>query len=155
MAKILIAFASMSGNTEEIAELIKSSIDTMGHDIEMKEIEHINTQKLVEFDGIILGAYTWGDGELPYEVEDFYDDLENLNLTGKKAAVFGSGDHAYPKFCAAVDLLEERLKECGAQIIQEGLKVELAPETEEDIERCVTFAINYISQFEDQFEETV
>ena len=94
MAKILIAFASMSGNTEEIAELIKSSIDTMGHDIEMKEIENINTQKLLEFDGIILGVYTWGDGELPYEVEDFYDDIENLNLTGKKAAVFGSGDHA-------------------------------------------------------------
>lgn len=146
MSKILIAFASMSGNTEEIAELIKTGIEPLGHEIEMKEIENINTEILLEFDGILLGAYTWGDGELPYEVEDFYDDIENLDLTGKKAAVFGSGDHAYPKFCAAVDILEERLVACGAELIEEGLKVELAPETEEDIERCVTFAFNFGSK---------
>jgi flavodoxin I len=143
MAKILIAFASMSGNTEEIAELIKSGIETTGHEIDMMEIENINIQKLVEYDGILLGAYTWGDGELPYEVEDFYDDIESLDLSGKKTAVFGSGDHAYPKFCAAVDLIEERLVACGAELVQEGLKVELAPETEEDIEMCVTFGFNF------------
>jgi flavodoxin I len=146
MSKILIAFASMSGNTEEIAELIKTGIEPLGHEIEMKEIENINTEKLLDYDGIILGAYTWGDGELPYEVEDFYDDMENLDLSGKKAAVFGSGDHAYPKFCAAVDILEERLVACGAELIEEGLKVELAPETEEDIERCVSFAFNFGSK---------
>jgi len=148
MSKILIAFASMSGNTEEIAELIKTSIEPLGHEIEMKEIENINTQKLLEYEGIILGAYTWGDGELPYEVEDFYDDIETMDLTGKKVAVFGSGDHAYPKFCAAVDILEERLVACGAEIVEQGLKVELAPETEEDIERCVTFAFNFAGRLE-------
>lgn len=148
MSKILIAFASMSGNTEEIAELIKTSIEPLGHEIEMKEIENINTQKLLEYDGIILGAYTWGDGELPYEVEDFYDDIETMDLTGKKVAVFGSGDHAYPKFCAAVDILEERLMACGAEIVEQGLKVELAPETEEDIERCVTFAFSFAGRLE-------
>jgi len=149
MAKILIAFASMSGNTEEIAELIKTTIESPSHEIEMKEIENISSQKLLDYDGIILGAYTWGDGELPYEVEDFYDDIEGLDLAGKKVAVFGSGDHAYPKFCAAVDILEERLIACGADLVEEGLKVELAPETEEDIERCVTFAFNFSSKLEE------
>ncbi|MFP7733336.1 hypothetical protein ACLHDF_07910 [Priestia aryabhattai] len=51
MARIFIAYASTSGTTEEI--------------------EHINVQSLVQYDGILLSVYTWGNGDLPYEVEDF------------------------------------------------------------------------------------
>ena len=84
MAKILIAYASMSGNTEEISELIKSNLEPFGHDIGREEIEQLDIQKLVEYDGILLGVYTWGNGDLPYEVEDFYDEIESVDLTGKK-----------------------------------------------------------------------
>ncbi|MFQ6391298.1 flavodoxin [Priestia aryabhattai] len=149
MTKILIAYASMSGNTEEISELIKSNLKPFGYHIDMKEIEHLDIQKLVEYDGILLGVYTWGNGDLPYEVEDFYDEIENVDLTGKKAAIFGSGDRSYPEFCAAVDLLEEKLELCGAEIVQKGLKIELAPETEEDIEHCNFFAISFSKSLEE------
>jgi flavodoxin I len=149
MAKILIAYASMSGNTEEISELIKSNLEPFGYDINIKEIEHLDVQKLVEYDGILLGVYTWGNGDLPYEVEDFYDEIENVDLTGKKAAIFGSGDRSYPEFCAAVDLLEEKLESSGAKIVQKGLKIELAPEAEEDIEQCNSFAICFSKRLEE------
>ncbi|MGG3178141.1 flavodoxin [Priestia megaterium] len=149
MTKILIAYASMSGNTEEISELIKSNLKPFGYNIDMEEIEHLDIQKLVEYDGILLGVYTWGNGDLPYEVEDFYDEIENVDLTGKKAAIFGSGDRSYPEFCAAVDLLEEKLELCGAEIVQKGLKIELAPETEEDIEQCKSFAIIFSKSLEE------
>lgn len=149
MTKILIAYASMSGNTEEISELIKSNLEPFGYHIDMEEIEHLDIQKLVEYDGILLGVYTWGSGDLPYEVEDFYDEIENINLTGKKAAIFGSGDRSYPEFCAAVDLLEEKLELCGAEIVQKGLKIELAPETEEDIEHCNSFATSFSKNLEE------
>ncbi|MBU3574114.1 flavodoxin [Priestia aryabhattai] len=149
MAKILIAYASMSGNTEEISELIKSNLEPFGHDIGREEIEQLDIQKLVEYDGILLGVYTWGNGDLPYEVEDFYDEIESVDLTGKKAAIFGSGDRSYPEFCAAVDLLEEKLELCGAEIVQKGLKIELAPETEEDIEQCNSFAIIFSKSLEE------
>jgi len=149
MAKILIAYASMSGNTEEIAELIKSNLEPFGYDIDIEEIEHLDIQKLVEYDGILLGVYTWGNGDLPYEVEDFYDEIENVDLTGKKAAIFGSGDRSYPEFCAAVDLLEEKLELSGAEIVQKGLKIELAPEAEEDIEQCNSFAISFSKSIEE------
>ncbi|WP_078542985.1 flavodoxin [Litchfieldia alkalitelluris] len=146
MAKIVIAFASMSGNTEEIADLLKVSIEPFEHEIDLAEIEHMDVNDLLQYDGILIGSYTWGDGDLPYETEDFYEDLLSIDLTGKKAAVFGSGDHAYPKFCAVVDLFEERLKECNAELIQEGLKVELTPDTQEEIDECVDFAVNFASQ---------
>ncbi|WP_412176619.1 flavodoxin domain-containing protein, partial [Klebsiella pneumoniae] len=53
MAKILIAYASMSGNTEEIAELIKSNFEPFDYDIDIEKIEHLDIQKLVEYDGIL------------------------------------------------------------------------------------------------------
>ncbi|CAI8981669.1 MULTISPECIES: flavodoxin domain-containing protein [Bacillus] len=92
MAEILIAFASMSGNTESIADLIKVSLDAFNHEVELKEMEGMDAEELLEYDGIILGSYTWGDRELPFEAEDFHDDLEGIDLAGKKVAVFGSGE---------------------------------------------------------------
>lgn len=146
MTKIVIAYASMSGNTEEIAELLKVSFEPFGHETELMEMEHMDVHDLLKYDGILLGSYTWGDGDLPYETEEFYENLLTVDLTGKNAAVFGSGDHAYPKFCAAVDLFEDRLKECGTNIIQAGLKVEFTPDTQEEIDRCVDFAVQFANQ---------
>ncbi|CAM4243197.1 flavodoxin [Bacillus manliponensis] len=143
MAKILIAYASMSGNTESIVDLVKASLEVFDHEIEVKEIENMEVDELLDYDGILLGSYTWGEGELPFEAEDFHDELENVDLSGKKAAVFGSGDTAYELFCEAVPILEKRLTECGAELVVEGLKIELAPEEDEDIERCSNFAIAF------------
>lgn len=143
MAKILIAYASMSGNTEAIADLLKAKIELLGHSVDLREIEHMEVKELLHYDAFLIGSYTWGDGELPYEAEDFYDALSNVNLAGKKAAVFGSGDTAYSQFCAAVDLFETRLKECGAEITQEGIKIEFTPSTQEEKDQCEQFAVNF------------
>lgn len=40
---------------------------------------------LEQYDGIILGAYTWGDGDLPDDFLDFYDAMDSIDLTGKKS----------------------------------------------------------------------
>ena len=50
--------------------------------------------------------------------------MEGVELKGKKAAVFGPGDSSYSLFCEAVDILEKRLKECGAEIIIDSLKID-------------------------------
>ncbi len=62
---------------------------------------------------------------------DFYDGMDSVNLTGKKAAVFGSCDSSYPLYGAAVDILIEKLRERGAEVDLHGLKVELTPDEEE------------------------
>ncbi|MGQ0416045.1 flavodoxin domain-containing protein [Bacillus sp. HC-TM] len=117
------------------------------HEVVLQEMEGMDAEELLAYDGIILGSYTWGDGELPFEAEDFHDDLENIDLAGKKVAVFGSGDTAYELFCEAVTIFEERLVERGAELVQEGLKIELAPEDEEDVEKCSNFAIAFAEKF--------
>ena len=44
--------------------------------------------------------------------------MDSIDLTGKKAAVFGSCDSAYPKYGVAVDILIEKLKERGRSCVR-------------------------------------
>ncbi|WP_243292109.1 flavodoxin [Bacillus sp. FJAT-47783] len=153
MEKIILVFASMSGNTEAMADEIVNGIKKAGGEVEVLDmIEATTASILEEYDGILLGAYTWGDGELPDEFLDFYDEMEDLNLKGKKAAVFGSGDTSYPQFCGAVDILTERLKERGAEMVLDGLKVELTPEGE-DVEACIQFGERFVQKLKGEKEQ--
>jgi flavodoxin I len=138
MANILIVYASMSGNTEEMAELIAEGVQAAGETVDVKSVVELKAADMLSYDGILLGAYTWGDGELPDEFIDFYEDMDDLDLAGKKVAVFGSGDTSYADFCAAVDILEEKAKERGAELTLSGLKIELSPEGG-DRDKCRTF----------------
>ncbi|KGX92324.1 flavodoxin [Pontibacillus halophilus JSM 076056 = DSM 19796] len=142
MANVLIAFVSMSGNTEEIADMLRDELKQLGHTVTMEEMDDLMPAEMLRYDAVLLGSYTWGDGDLPYEIEDFYDDLEVMEFDGLKTAVFGSGDREYPIFCGAVDTLQKRLKETGANVVTEGLRLEFAPE-KEDVETCKAFVTSF------------
>jgi flavodoxin I len=145
MAKLLMVYTSMTGNTEEIANAIAEGIREEGIDLEVKEVLDADAKELEEYDGILLGAYTWGDGELPDDFLDFYDDMDELDLSRKKAAVFGSCDSNYEKYGAAVDILIDKLKEVGAEVVLEGLKIELVP-TNEEREKCKQFGKQFVQR---------
>lgn len=140
MKTALILYASMSGNTEDMARLIGQQLSEKGMDVMFEELDLCMTDELFNYDVILAGSYTWGDGDLPYEAEDFYEELGDLNLKGKLVACFGSGDHAYPKFCAAADLLQRRFEDTGAQVFGEVLKMEGSPESDLEQEACTMFA---------------
>ena len=126
MTKMILIYASMGGNTEMMAEEVANGVRQEGEDLEVIDImDGIEASELENYDGILLGSYTWGDGELPDDFLDFYDEMESINLTGKKAAVFGSCDSAYPNFGAAVDILMDKLSERGDEVYPQGLKVEI------------------------------
>ena len=70
---------------------------------------------------------------------DFYEDLADLNLSGKIYGVVGSGDTFYDEFCKAVDDFDRVFVATGAEKGSECVKVDLSAE-EEDIERLEQFA---------------
>ncbi|WP_078555044.1 flavodoxin [Bacillus alkalicellulosilyticus] len=145
MAKVLLIFASMSGNTEMMADAVAKGVKEAGGDIEVIDImDGPDVSVLEEYEGILLGAYTWGDGELPDDFLDFYDEMDDIDLTGKKSAAFGSCDSAYPEYGAAVDILLDKLKERGAETVLDGLKVELTPNKDEE-EECHSFGKKFVS----------
>jgi flavodoxin I len=131
MSNIIIVFASMSGNTEEMAETIADGMRETGARPVVKNVMDTSGSELSKYEGIVLGAYTWGDGDLPDEFEDFYEEMDDLDLSGCKSAVFGSADSSYEHFGKAVDTLEEKLAELGAEKVLNGFKVELNPSKEE------------------------
>lgn len=137
--KVCIVYASMTGNTEEISNIIK---DTLNEKIEVDSfaMDLIDVADVLHYDFILLGAYTYGDGDIPYEAEDFYDQLDETNLTGKKFACFGSGDSFYEYYCHAPVLFERRIEERGGIVVVPTLKIELAPDDELQKQKCIDFA---------------
>lgn len=142
MSKVLLVYASMTGNTEEMANLVEKGLQTEGVKVDKKDVIDVDLSTLEEYENIILGAYTWGEGALPDEFLDLYDDMETMDLNGKTFAVFGTGDSSYAIYCGAVDLLEDVIKEKGGKIALEGLKVENYPEGEDE-DRSVQFGADF------------
>ncbi|UQZ45837.1 flavodoxin [Bacillus sp. PK3-037] len=133
MGKILLVYATMSGNTEAMADLIEKGLQEAEAEVDRFEAMDIDDAELFnDYEHIILGTYTWGDGDLPDEFLDLAEEMEALDFTGKTCAVFGSGDTAYEYFCGAVDTLEEKIKERGGEMVLPSVKVEMNPEGEEE-----------------------
>ncbi|MDF2926087.1 MAG: flavodoxin [Paenibacillaceae bacterium] len=148
MSGIIVVFASLTGNTEDMAKKIVEGIKEAGIEPVVKNVDDVKAEELANYHGIILGAYTWGDGELPDEFLDFYEEMDDLALEGKKAAVFGSCDSSYSEYGVAVDMLISKLTERGAEVVLDGLKVELTPNKAAK-EKCVEFGKEFVSKLLD------
>lgn len=141
MSKILMLYASATGNTELMAEAIVAYLEDRNNEVVTKtfDFDSIDVEELFIYDAILVGTHTWDDGELPYEVEDFYEELDDVDITGKVFGVFGSADSFYDTYGGAVDLMADRLQNLGAKVVPQRLKVDLEPDRE-DVRRCEAFA---------------
>ncbi|WP_208558940.1 flavodoxin [Marinilactibacillus kalidii] len=140
MPKVMIVYASLTGNTEECAEIIEAAFEELGAEVELVESFSADPEDFKDVDITIVGTYTYGtDANLPDEIVDFYEELEEVDLTGKIYGAFGSGDTFYDKFCQSVDDFDEQFKKTGAIKGAESVKVDLEPE-EQDKENLQAFA---------------
>ncbi len=80
--QIAIGFVSMSGNTEDIVSIIQRELEQHDVNVTITELDQFVGEDLSRFDGLLLGSYTWGDGDLPYEAEDFVEELRDQFLDG-------------------------------------------------------------------------
>lgn len=139
MTQALIVYASLTGNTEEIADITAEIFEEHGVDVDIVECVQADPADYEEYDYCIVASYTYGvDGDLPDEIVDFYEELEETDLTGKIYGVVGSGDTFYEQFCTAVDDFEQQFEKTGAKKGATGVKVDLDAE-EEDVENLRTF----------------
>ncbi|PUA27046.1 MAG: flavodoxin [Cellvibrio sp. 79] len=68
------------------------------------------------YDYLIFGIPTWDYGELQENWEDIWEELDSLDFTGKKIAIYGLGDQVgYPEwFLDAMGYLHSKLIHRGA-----------------------------------------
>ena len=65
MALAKIVYASMTGNTEEIADIVAEKLEALGLDVDIDECTTVDAADFVDADIAIVASYTYGDGELP------------------------------------------------------------------------------------------
>lgn len=111
-----IVYASMTGNTEEISEILESELQALGLDVEREECSEVEVDFFDDADVCIIATYTYGEGELPFEFEDFFDELQEQDLEGKVFGVVGSGDKDYGEFyCKSAHDFVEVFEKVGAK----------------------------------------
>ena len=106
--KAQIVFASMTGNDEDMAEILEENLQDAGFDVENIDVSFADASSYLDADLCVMVTYTYGEGVMTDELKDFYDQLVTLDLSGKKFAVMGSGDKTYKDhYCENVDDFEK------------------------------------------------
>jgi predicted ribonucleotide reductase-associated flavodoxin len=122
MVSFLIAYASWSGNTGEVAEIVEETLLSEGMDVTVHRIGIGPMPDPRQFDAMIIGSFTWDKGATPDEVKDFVADI---GYKPRNVYVFGTGDTQFggdELFCNAAAKLARFY---GSAI--EPLKIEQSP----------------------------
>ncbi len=128
MTKVGIFYGSSTGMTEDIARLVQEKLGKENADL--LNVDSVGVDTLSKYNNLIFASSTWGMGELQDDWENFAADMDKVDLSGKKVAIFGVGDQKlYPDtFVDAIGVLYKKAKDCGATIIgkvsTEGYKFE-------------------------------
>lgn len=130
MATALIVYGSTTGNTEWVAKQIGEILAWEGVEVTVKNVTQAQTAQLGQYDLTLLGSSTWGDAEIEFQEDfaGFYEDMGEASLKEKKVALFGCGDSSYEYFCGAVTLLEEKVADLGALLVNEPLLIDGEPQ---------------------------
>lgn len=90
MSKILIVYASRTGETLKIAELIAEGLRFAMVDVTLKDVNDIKREtELDGYDGYLFGSSTY-HGEMMNRMKSFLFLAERAELKGKKGGAFGS-----------------------------------------------------------------
>lgn len=116
MKKIGIFYGSTTGTTEKIAHDIARVLGVA--DADVHDVATTEPARVGDYDILVLGSSTWGDGEMQDSWYDFIAGLSVIDLRGKKVAIFGCGDETMSDtFCSAVGEIHDRLMDTGAGFI--------------------------------------
>ena len=125
MGKVGIFFGTDTGNTRRVAKSIAKKLgDAADAPVDVKKA---TVDDLLQYDALILGTPTLGDGELPglsagasdESWEEFLPKLAGKDMSGKVVALFGLGDQeGYGhEFVDALIFLYDTVIDAGAKVV--------------------------------------
>lgn len=149
MTQVLIVYASLTGNTRAGAEILEATFKELNTNVDLLESYDADPFEFEDYDICVVGTYTYGiNGELPDEIVDFYEELEDVDLSEKIFGVFGSGDVFYgDKYCKSVDDFVEQFKKTNALQGADAVKYNLDPD-EKATDALKEFAEELVAKLE-------
>jgi flavodoxin I len=107
---ILIVFATYSGGTQTVAEIISNALQKKGHSVSVKNPKQTKGDDITSSNLTIFCSPSWDvNGKDGQPHEDFFALMEatkTIMFENIQFAVVGLGDSTYPHFCGAVNVLE-------------------------------------------------
>ena len=115
--QIGIFYGSSTCYTEMVAEQIYTKLGTERADIH--NIAQTPIKECLNYQYLLLGIPTWDYGELQEDWENIWDELSQMDFSGKTIAIFGLGDQVgYPDwFQDAMGYLHHLVRSRGAVTI--------------------------------------
>jgi len=150
-------YGSSTCYTEIAAEKIRdffNNNDSLNVQVTLQNVAEISPSQMSAFDLLILGIPTWDYGELQEDWEAVWLEIDDVDLTNKKVAIYGLGDQiGYPEwFQDAVGYLYEKVLDCGGEVCgywpAKGYKFERSLALTENEEHFVGLALDDESEFE-------
>jgi flavorubredoxin len=94
MKKVLIAYDSRTGKTQEMAEYIAEGVRISGNEAEVRKITAIKNEKELQgYDGYIFGSPTY-HRDMIGSMKMFLFLVQGANPAGKTGGAFGSYTHS-------------------------------------------------------------
>jgi flavodoxin I len=131
MAKAIIVYDTVSGNTELMAKEIEKGMKEAGVEVVVKKALDAKIEDLKDVDAVVLGCPTYYD-DLISSIKWFLTEMRKVDLKGKVGAVFGSYgwkavlEHMYApmKNIFGMEMVDPSLKKKMTELITEEGKRE-------------------------------
>ncbi|MEX2963404.1 flavodoxin [Microbulbifer sp. TYP-18] len=117
MSNIGLFFGSDDGNTEGVALRICARLGV--ERVDLYDIADVTQLEIAGYQQLIFGIPTWDFGQLQSDWEDFWQDLQEIDFSGKTVALFGLGDQfGYGDyFLDAMGMLHDVVTANGAAVV--------------------------------------
>ncbi|MGM0648323.1 MAG: flavodoxin [Bacteroidota bacterium] len=117
MKKVGIFYGSSSGDTEYVAELIQQEFGAERADV--KNIVMADQADLMQYEYLIFGTSTWRGAGLQADWEFYLGLLDSADFSGKKVALFGTGDQVnYPdNFVDAMRIIYDKVVANNGEVV--------------------------------------
>jgi flavodoxin I len=171
MTPIGLFYGSNTGFTMLVTKLFKEEFELIARDLlTVHDVAETPIEKMQDYEYLIVGCPTWNVGQLQDDWDALFVELDKLDLSGKKVAIFGLGDqYGYPEnYCDAIGILGREFISRGAELVgftpaegyefsysrgvEDGMFMGLALDEENETEKTPGRVSDWIWQLVEEFD---
>ncbi len=118
---LAIFFGTQTGNAEDLAMQTKKIADKSGLETTVIDMDNYPANELQKHKRILIITSTWGEGEMPDNAAEMWDDVcaKNPSLSGVNYSVCAIGDTSYDEYCQAGIDWDNKFNELGANRVSD------------------------------------